>query len=115
MPSVIVPQWASEWGILALIAIIVSIALMRPRRLLTTIAIVVCFAALAIRAFSTIAVARRLVGERQASGAWSREYSEGISDLESYAVATSKYILVTGLGLALLALRRYRSGPPREE
>jgi hypothetical protein len=106
MRTAIVPAWVDEWGLLLLIAVVVGAAVVRPRKWLIATAIVVCIGALGIRESSWIPVARRLIHERQTAGAWSRDYSDGVGVLVSYALATGRYVAVAGLGLAVLAMRR---------
>jgi len=106
MRTATVPAWVDEWGLLLLIAVVVGVAVVRPRKWLITAAVSVCICALGIREISWLPVARRLTHERQTAGAWSRDYGDGVRDLTSYALATGRYVAVAGLGLAVLAMRR---------
>lgn len=108
--AVVVPEWIGSWGFALLLMAVVVVALFRPGKVFVALAIVMCIATLAFREFSTIAVARSLIQERQVQHTWTREYSEGVIDVRRYAVATSPYVILAGLGLACLAARRYPRG-----
>lgn len=108
MLNAVVPDWMNAWGIACFGAAVVLAAIIQRGRVLRLIAILVCLAFIAIRETAIVVAPRSLVSKRSAMGAWSQQYGEGVADMAGRTLATSKYILVSGVGLALLALGRSR-------
>src|SRR5262245_60375578 len=83
-------DWLREWGPFLIMVAGIGAAMIWPRTTILAVAIIMCVAALGLREFGIVAVARGMIRDRQASHTWTQEYSEGILDLRSYTTATSK-------------------------
>lgn len=103
--AVVVPELLVDWGVPLSLVVVVTIALVWPRKLAVALAVVGCVATLALREVAITAIGRAMAQEQHAHGTWVPEYGNGMADIERYRYVTMKYCVIAVGGLVALVLR----------